>query len=252
MTPAGTLAYQRYGTDGALSPVDAFNDWSWTTRLMFTPGKPLHTSRMGKESLASFSKDAPVVSLTHTLGYFDNSFLYNKTEFSAQKRFRLSAFGHIDASISTGIVWNRVPLPVLFMPRTNQSFLLHTDAYNLMAPMEFVMDQYAEASLTYYLKGWILNRIPLIKRLKLREVVSFRILTGSLSERNNPVFGSEGLFSFPEGTRMMTPLPYMEYSVGLENILKFIRVDYVRRISYTDGLSEAQKHGFKVSFRFSL
>ena len=118
--------------------------------------------------------------------------------------------------------------------------------------MEFVMDQYAEASLTYYLKGWILNRIPLIKRLKLREVVSFHILTGSLSERNNPVFGSDGLFAFPEGTRMMTPLPYMEYSVGLENILKFIRVDYIRRISYTEGLSKAQKHGFKVSFRFSL
>lgn len=252
VTPAGTLAYQRYGADGTLSPVDAFNDWSWTTRMQFTPGKPLHTSRMGKESLASFSKDAPVVSLTHTLGYFDNRFPYNKTEFSAQKRFWLSAFGHIDASVSTGIVWNRVPLPVLFTPKTNQSFLLHTDAYNLMAPMEFVMDQYAEASLTYYLKGWILNRIPLIKRLKLREVVSFRILTGSLSERNNPVFGSEGLFAFPEGTRMMTPLPYMEYSVGLENILKFIRVDYVRRISYTEGLSEAQKHGFKVSFRFSL
>ena len=252
ITPTGTLSYQRFGADGALSPVDVFNDWSWTTRLRFTPGKPLHTSRMGKESVVSFSKDAPMVSLTHTLGYFDNRFPYNKTEFSAHKRFWLSAFGHIDASLSTGIVWNRVPLPVLFTPSTNQSFLLQTDAYNLMAPMEFVMDQYAEASLTYYLKGWILNRVPLIKRLKLREVVSFRILTGSLSERNNPVFGSEGLFAFPEGSRMMTARPYMEYSVGLENILKFIRVDYVRRISYTEGLSDEQKHGFKVSFRLSL
>ena len=252
VTPAGTLSYQRFGADGALSPVDAFNDWSWSTRLLFTPGKPLYTSRLGKESLISFSKDAPSVSLTHTVGLFDNRFPYNKTEFSAQKRFWLSAFGHIDATISSGFIWNRVPLPVLFTPKTNQSFLLHTDAFNLMAPMEFVMDQYAEANLTYYLKGWILNRIPLIRRLKLREVVSFHILTGSLSERNNPAFGSEGLFAFPEGSRMMTPHPYMEYSVGLENILKFIRVDYIRRISYTEGLSEAQKHGFKVSFRFSL
>ena len=252
VTPAGTLAYQRFGADGTLSPVDAFNDWSLTTRLLFTPGKPLHTSRLGKESAISFSKDAPSVSLTHTVGYFDNRFPYNKTEFSAQKRFWLSAFGHIDASIATGFIWNRVPLPVLFTPRTNSSILLHTDAYNLMSPMEFVMDQYAEASLTYYLKGWILNRVPLIKKLKLREVVSFRILTGSLSERNNPVFGSEGLFAFPEGTRMMTTLPYMEYSIGLENILKFIRVDYIRRISYTEGLSDAQKQGFKVSFRFSM
>ena len=121
-----------------------------------------------------------------------------------------------------------------------------------MAPMEFVMDQFAELSATYYLKGWILNRIPLINRLKLREVVSFRALTGSLSEKNNPLFGAEGLFLLPEGTKMMTKMPYMEYSVGLENIFKFLRVDYIRRISYTEGLSEAQKHGFKISFRVSL
>ena len=118
--------------------------------------------------------------------------------------------------------------------------------------MEFMMDEYVSLYATYYFKGWILNRIPLLNRLKLREVVSFRALIGSLSERNNPLFGSEGLYALPEGTRMMTNTPYMEYSIGLENILKFIRIDYIRRISYTDGLSEAEKHAFKISFRFTI
>ncbi|MCR5351954.1 MAG: carboxypeptidase-like regulatory domain-containing protein, partial [Bacteroidales bacterium] len=97
-----------------------------------------------------------------------------------------------------------------------------------------------------------LNRIPLLNKLKLREVVSFRAITGSLSEKNNPLFAAEGLYTLPEGSRMMTKIPYMEYSIGLENIFKFIRIDYIRRISYTEGLTEAQKFGFKISFRFTI
>ena len=231
---------------------NAFNDFGWTLRLRFAPGEPLFSNRLGKESPITLAKDAPIVSLTHTTGWFDNRFFYNKTEFSAQKRIWLSSFGHIDASLTTGFIWNRVPLPKLFAPNANPSILLVGDAFNLMKPMEFVMDQYAEVFATYYLKGWILNRIPLINRLKLREVVSFRAITGSLSEKNNPLFGSEGLYALPDGTRMMTKIPYMEYSVGLENILKFIRIDYIRRISYTEGLTEAEKHGFKISFRFTI
>ncbi|MCR4860145.1 MAG: DUF5686 and carboxypeptidase regulatory-like domain-containing protein [Bacteroidales bacterium] len=250
--PAGTLAYQRLLPDGSLQRVDCFNDYSMMMRLRYAPGEPLFSSRLGKESPITLAKDAPIVTLSHTFGYFDNRFWYNKTEFSAQKRIWLSAFGHIDASVKSGFIWNKVPLPKLFAPNANPSILLLGDAYNLMRPMEFVMDQYAEVFATYYLKGWILNRIPLINRLKLREVVSFRAITGSLSEKNNPLFGSEGLYLLPEGMKMMTSKPYMEYSIGLENIFKFLRVDYIRRISYTEGLSEAEKHGFKISFRVSL
>ena len=252
VVPTGTLAYRRFGPDGTLSPVPSFNDFGWTIRLRFAPGEPLFSNRLGKESPITLAKDAPIVSLTHTAGWFDNRFFYNKTEFSAQKRIWLSSFGHIDASISTGFIWNRVPLPKLFAPNANPSILLVGDAFNLMKPMEFVMDQYAEIFATYYLKGWILNRIPLLNKLKLREVVSFRAITGSLSEMNNPLFGAEGLYALPEGTRMMTKMPYMEYSVGLENIFKFIRIDYIRRISYTEGLSEAEKNAFKISFRFTI
>ncbi len=252
VVPTGTLAYWRFGANGALTPVNGFNDFGWTLRLRYAPGEPLFSNRLGKESPITLAKDAPIVSLTHTTGLFDNRFFYNKTEFSAQKRIWLSSFGHIDASLSTGFIWNRVPLPKLFAPNANPSILLVGDAFNLMRPMEFVMDQYAEVFATYYLKGWILNRIPLLNKLKLREVVSFRALTGSLSEKNNPLFGAEGLYALPDGTRMMTKMPYMEYSVGLENILKFIRIDYIRRISYTEGLSESEKYGFKISFRFTI
>ena len=250
--PTGTLSYARFDNAGLLTPVDHFDDASAMLRLRFAPGEPLFSNRLGKEAPITLAKDAPIVTLSHTVGYFDHQFWYNKTEFSAQKRIWLSSFGHIDAQVAGGFIWNRVPLPKLFTPNANPSILLLGDAYNLMQPMEFVMDQYAEFFATYYLKGWILNRIPLINRLKLREVVSFRALTGTLSEKNNPLFGADGLYALPEGTRMLTKVPYMEYSIGIENIFKFLRIDYIRRISYTEGLTEAQKNGFKISFRVSL
>ena len=252
VTPTGTLSYSRYDANGGLEPVPVFNDYTFTARIRYAPGEPLFSSRLGKEAPITLAKDAPIVSLTHTVGYFDNKFLYNKTEFSAQKRIWLSSFGHIDAAVSTGIIWNRVPLPKLFAPNANPSFLLVADAFNLMRPMEFVMDQYADLFVTYYLKGWILNRIPLLNKLKLREVVSFRAIIGSLSEKNNPVFGAPGLYALPEGTGLLNTTPYMEYTVGIENIFKFLRIDYVRRISYTEGLTEAQKNGFKISVRITI
>ena len=250
--PAGTLAYFRYDGAGALEPVLRYDDLSWTTRLRFAPGEPLYSNRLGKESPLTLTKDAPVLSLTHTFGRFDHTFTYNRTDFSIQKRLWLSAFGHIDASLQAGIVWNRVPLPKLYSPNANLSFLLQNDAFNLMSPMEFVMDRYAEFAATYYLKGWILNRIPLINRLGLREVVSFRAVAGTLTDKNNPALGGEGLYAFPEGTHLLGKAPYMEYTVGLENIFNILRVDYVRRINYLDWVPDDMKQGFKVSIHITM
>jgi hypothetical protein len=250
--PTGTLAYERIGADGSLEAVPRYDDLSWSTRLRFAPGEAMFSSRLGKDSPVLLTKDAPVFSLTHTVGRFDNRFWYNRTEFSAQKRLWLSAFGHIDAALNAGMVWNQVPLPKLFTPNANLSFFLQDDAFNLMRPMEFVSDRYASFSATYFLKGWILNRIPLINTLGLREVVSFRALTGSLSDRNNPALGGAGLYAFPAHTRTLDKTPYMEYSVGLENIFNLLRVDYIRRISYTEGLEKNEKYGFKISLRVSF
>ena len=149
-------------------------------------------------------------------------------------------------------MWNRVPLPKLYSPNANLSFLLQNDAFNLMSPMEFVMDRYAEFSATYYLKGWILNRIPLINRLGLREVVSFRAVAGSLTEKNNPLADGTGLYALPENTHLLGKAPYMEYTVGLENIFNILRVDYVRRINYLDWVPDDMKQGFKVSIHITM
>jgi hypothetical protein len=248
---AGTLKYNRINADGSLTNVYKYNTEELGLTLRYAPGEPLFNNRMGKESLFNMAHDNPVLLLSHRVGYLNGFGVYNKTEFSMEKRFWLSSFGHIDALLSTGMVWNRAPFPLLFIPNTNQSFLLQGNAFNLMQPLEFISDSYVSLHATYYLKGWILNRIPLINKLKLREVVSFSGLYGALSVKNNPALSPEGLFQLPAGTHTLGNVPYMEMSVGLENIFRFLRVDWVHRINYLEN-EGAAKNGVRFSFRFAF
>ena len=215
-------------------------------------------------------KDAPTFKLTHYMGYLDDrhnggkGYVYNRTEALVDKRFWFSAFGMMDVRLQGGYIWQQVPFTKLYIPKSSTSIFLAQRSFNLMKPMEFMMDYYVGLYATYYLKGLILNRIPGIKKLQLREVISFSAIYGGLTNKNNPYYASEsnsGLYDFPHtafanGTdaqgdvnymdgvaymrddfRTSSPmglLPYMELTVGLENILKFIRIDYIRRLTYND------------------
>ena len=100
-------------------------------------------------------------------------------------------------------------------------------------------------------KGWILNRIPGVKWLRLREVISFSGFYGGLTDKNNPALDPTGLYRFPEGTSPMGRTPYLEASVGLENIFKILRIDYYRRLTYLDQ-PNIKKGGVRIALRFSF
>ena len=251
--PTSLLQYHQYQDDGTLRTVDHFAEAEWMGKLTFSPNRDPDSRRPGSANITTLKKDAPTINLTHRIGLMEGGFRYQRTDFSAEKRFWLSAFGHIDAKLVSGIVWNRVPYPRLCFPSGNDNIFISSSAFNTMRPMEFVTDQYAAFFATYHLKGWILNNIPLIKRLRLREVAGFNILYGGLTTKNNPAAGDPtGLFKLPDGTSPLGEKPYMEWSIGIENILKFIRIDYIRRISYNEGMSSKEKGFIKIEFKFTL
>ncbi len=250
--PAGALQYKRIGANGATTMVSRFADWQAGVQLRYAPGEPLYNNRLGQESPFNLNKDAPVFRIRHTVGRIDHRFTYQRTDIIAEKRFWLSSFGHIDTRLHTGVVWNRAPLPALFTPQSNLTLYLSPNRFTLMRPMEFVADQWVALHATYYLKGWLLNRIPLLNKLKLREVLSFSGIYGSLSPKNNPRFGHEGLYSLPEGTTLFSTTPYLEVGIGVENILRCIRVDYERRLTYTDGLRGRDLGGIRIGFRLTI
>ena len=238
--------------DGYGNSFGHYNETSFELKLRFAPGEKFY---QGKTYRLPINLDAPVFELTHTFApknMFGSKFTINRTELRYQQRWWLSAFGYIDAIVKGGHVWSSVPYMNLLLPNANLSYTIQPESYALMNPLEFINDSYASVDLTYWLNGLIFNRIPLINKLKLREVVNFKGLWGHLSDRNNPA-KNKSLFVFPSdlNTYKMTDTPYMELSVGIDNILKIFRVDYVTRLSYR-GTPGAPDWGVRLALHLAF
>jgi hypothetical protein len=122
--------------------------------------------------------------------------------------------------------------------------------------LEFVSDQYTSINIDHCFNGFFFNKIPLMKRLKFREVANFKILYGSVDEANKSETDGS-LFKFPvnnSGTPITYTLekkPYIEASIGVANIFKFFRVDIVKRLSYLDH-PNVTSTGLRMRFKFDF
>jgi len=122
--------------------------------------------------------------------------------------------------------------------------------------LEFVSDHYAAVNVQYYLNGFIFNKIPLLKRLKWREVVSFKGLWGGLRNENNPNYNNSVYkFSMDENglpiTYTLGSKPYIEGSVGIANIFKLVRVDLIRRFTYLEN-PNVSEWGIRARVKFDF
>ena len=222
--------------------------------LRYAPGEKFLQSKWDRFSLLP---EKPVFTLSHKVGFkgvLGSEFYYHHTEARIQKRFWFSAFGHADCIIKAGKVWNKVPYPLLIIPNTNLSYTIQKESYWLMNPMEFFTDQYASWDVSYHMNGLLFNRIPLVRKLNWREVITCRGMFGHLSEKNRPAPLNTGvLYRLPYADGeygnhyLKSNIPYVEASIGIENIFKVLRVDYVRRFTYTNnpGIS---KWGIRIQF----
>lgn len=220
--------------------------------LRYAPGEKFYDARFTRLPI---NMDAPVFTLRQT--YSPKNVLgsrntVNRTEFSVQKRFWFSAFGYTDVILKAGKVWSEVSYPDLLLPNANLSYTIQPESYALMSPLEFMNDQYLSWDITYWANGALFNRLPLIRYMKLREVVSFKGLYGSLSDKNNPS-KNINLFRFPSDAicQPMDKKPYMEISAGLDNIFTILRVDYVWRLTYR-GTPGVDKSGVRVALHFTF
>lgn len=202
------------------------------------------------------NEDAPVLSIEHRLapkGFLGSRYAVNKTELNFGKRFWLSFLGSVDVMVGGGHVWSSVPYPELLIPNANISYTIQPQSFALMNPMEFVNSSYVSWDMSYRARGALFNMIPGIKKLKLREVVGFRGLYGHLAKKNIPSAKHPELLVFPSDAGAgMNDGPYMEISAGIENILQFVRLDYVWRLSYRHVPYKADSSGLRVALVFTF
>ena len=248
--PTGGLAYITNDDQKTLVPEIQTMEASLAFR--YAPGETFVNT---KQRRIPVSFDAPVFTLSHTAGFkgvLGGEYNYNLTEIGLYKRLWFSSWGKIDMFVKGGAQWNKVPFPLLIMPAANLSYILQRETFNLINNMEFLNDRYASLDVSWDLNGKIFNRIPLLKKLKWREAIGFKMLYGHLTDKNNPMKhpGDSELFLFPTRDGRPTSFvmdpktPYMECSVGIHNIFKILHIDYVRRLNYLDH-PDANKWGVR-------
>ena len=263
ITPCGALFYQRLDSPHpayttTADDVHHLRTSEITLSLRWAPGEEIINSRHRRQYV---NHNNPVFALSHTFGIkglFGSDYRYNTTELTAYERIWLNSYGRIDLNFRGAIAWNKAPFPLLLMPVANNSYIITRDMFYMIQNLEFVNDRYASLQVQWDLSGKLLNRIPLLKKLKLREVIGFKMLYGHLSDKNNPDLnpGDHDLFYMPSLhgqsiVHTMSHTPYMEFSVGLHNILKCIRIDYVRRLNYLN-YPGVKKHGVRFCFQFDF
>ena len=170
-------------------------------------------------------------------GMFDGECRYNTTEASWKRKTSLRAWGTLDSDIRAGVQWDKMPWTLQFMPAANISYIAQPLTFALIDNMEMMSDRYASAILDWDLNGRLLNRIPLVNRLKLREYLSLRMLWGHWTDNG---------CTMPKSGK-----PYFEAGVGIHNIRSFLHVEYVRRLTHAD-MSSANIQGVRIRAEFKF
>lgn len=265
------LFYQPLNGTGTPSPdknlhINKFEMADVMIGLRFQPGATYINT---KQRRIATNNDSPIFELNHTIGLknvLGNDYTYNYTEAKVYKRLYLSSWGKIDTYVKGGIQWNKVPFPLLIMPAANLSYIKERETFSLIDNMEFMNDRFVSIMSGWDMNGKILNRIPLIRKLKWREYIGFNMLWGTLTDKNNPFLaknaGDSRLFYFPgefrkDGTfkyqsRVMDKnKPYFEVVAGIHNIFKILHVEYVRRLNYLDN-PDIDKWGIRIMLRMTF
>ncbi len=201
----------------------------------------------GEFERMSLGTTKPVLNLYFTVGLqdiFKSQFDYAKASFNLEHRVPVSPFGYFRYIVDGGWIFGSVPYPLLELHPGNETYIFYRHAFNMMNYYEFASDKYLSVYLAHHFQGFFLNRIPLVRRLQLREVVSVKGLIGSLDDSHRQVM------DFPDGLHSLTK-PYIEVSAGIENIFKVIRLDAVWRLSYLDH-ENIESFGLRTTVQFTF
>lgn len=184
----------------------------------------------------------------HSLpGILGNEFKYQKLVARVSDKLRFGPFGYLKAQLEAGRIFGNLPYPLLMMHQGNETFFYDETSYNTMNFFEFVSDEWASVWLQYHAEGLVLNKIPLMRRLKWREVASAKAVVGGYDLNNDRILSRD--FDYDgDGDIYTLDKPFVEAAIGVENILKVLRVDFIWRLSYLDH-PDIVKYGIRAKLQ---
>lgn len=198
----------------------------------------------------------PIITLKYTHGFngvFGSDFEYDKLKLGITKRIKTGPLGVGYLNLTGEYIFDTLPYPMLGLHLGNQSPIYSSVLYSLMNYGEFVSDHYAALQYQQYLEGFLLNRIPLLNKLKWRLLATSNVIMGGMRQSNQDLISTvspDGSETLPVGF-FKNGKPYVELGYGVENIFKLLRVDFVHRLSYLDN-PNARKFGVLFTIQLQL
>lgn len=175
-------------------------------------------------------------------GVLDSDFDYQKLQFYYRQPVLVGGFGRLFTTFETGKIFGTVPLGLMGIVPGNQSYFIIENTYNLLDYYDFVADEYASLHFEHHFNGRLFSRIPLLRKLNLREIIGVKGVYGRVSDNNIKINASGLNYIAPDDL-------YWEYHAGVGNIFKVLRIDFAWRGNYLD-MPNARKFGVKASFGF--
>lgn len=237
--PYGSLEFAFTDGEGERQFRDDITTSEITVGFRYAPNE---TFLQGKNRRTQIFNQYPILRMSFTQGFenvLGGEYNFSKLYVNLFKQQEWLTIGTSNILLEGGKTWGDVPYILQHIPRGNQTYAFQLRAYNMMNFLEFAADQFVSLNFEHYFYGYFLNRTPLIKKLKLREVISFKAYYGSLADEHNPNL-NPGQVQFPTDasgnptTFLLGNQPYMEVSVGFTNIFKILRFDIVQRLNYLD------------------
>ena len=174
--------------------------------------------------------------------------MYGNLQLMVRHDVDLGMGGELDYLVQAGLVFGRVPYPLLYHFAGNQTHTFEPHRFSLMNNYQYAADQYVALQAHWNGKGVLFNLIPGVRYLRLRELVELKMAYGGLRQDHQQVL------AFPStqtghGTMRAMQVPYVEMGVGIGNILRIGEVYGVFRLTQ---INDPASPWWAVRFRLHL
>lgn len=174
--------------------------------------------------------------------------MYGNLQLMLRHNVNLGIGGELDYLLQAGLVFGKVPYPLLHHFAGNQTHVFDTYRFSLMNNYQYAADRYIALHAHWNGKGVLFNLIPGIRYARLRELLELKVAYGGLSKQH------QGILAFPTNqagycTMNALNIPYVELGVGIGNILRIGEVYGVFRLT---NLQDSCAPWWAVRFRLYM
>jgi hypothetical protein len=231
-------------TSGFIDTIGNIRTAEITARYRWTKNEEFLAGYFDRISIGSVYPIISFQAIFGIKGIGGSQYNYQKYEFQFEHFRHAGIFGRVGYGLIAGYINGNVAYPLLKVHEGNQSLWLIPTAFNKLNFLELISDKYVGAFIENHWGGLLIDRLPINKTLKWRLLTTGRIIYGDLSSRHN----KEMLI--PSFVRRFNNVPYIESSIGIENIMKVLRVDLFWRMTHQiPGVSPLGIRTI-ISFRF--